>query len=213
MKPRKRQRKPNYPSAILLFGALLLLCETNSFAEDTEPSITAGTVKSEVTESRVRVGLSTGITALSYAGAAANGFGFGVGLQYALSEKWGLKASFNQAFYLSGFAPLYSAADIRVIYALSGSLISMKENISVGANEVLKSKEYLRGGWRIEAQSDLYFFNSVASVIPFTGLGLAASYEFPSSTRRNLTTGIRMDFVSSSKVSLKPIQLFFGVLF
>lgn len=173
----------------------------------------ADEIKTESVEKKVRFGISTGITVLSYIGTPANGAGAGVSIQYAISEKWGLKTSFNQAFYLTGFAPLYSEFDIRAVYALTGSLISKKENLFLGKEQVLKTEEYSSGGWRLEAQSDIYFFSSISSVIPFTGIGFGASYEFPSTNETNYNAGIRMDFISSSKVNLNPIQLFIEILF
>ena len=192
----------------LLISLLLSLAES---AEISNRS--SGDIKSQVIESRTRFSLSTEAILLNNAGTPANSIGFGVGIQYALSEKWALKTSFNQAFYITAFSPLYSSVDIRAVYALTGSLISKNENITVGSNEVLKSEEYLQGGWRLQGQSDLYFFNTDSSVISFTGLGIGASYEFPSTNRKNINIGMRLDFVSSSTATLVPLQLFVEILF
>jgi hypothetical protein len=158
------------------------------------------------------LGVLVGVSHISYGG-SINAVGVGATFLYAMSDRFGLKTSFQQNFLTSGFSAFSSTVDLRLEYALTGSLLLRKDVYSMGGSDVLSGDTAREGGIRLNAQSDLSFYNSKVSVIPFTGFGVGVNYEFPSQDSTSYEVGLRTDFLSSSKVNIVPIQLSLGVLF
>ena len=195
-----------------LFILTLLFFTRPAFGEDqAQPPAEVQVIKSEEI-TRTRLGVLAGISHFSYGG-SINSIGIGVTFLYALNDRFGLKTSFQQNFNISGFSALSSNLDLRLEYALTGTLISRKDVYAMGGSEVLTNETLHEGGIRLSAQSDLSFFNSKVSVIPFTGFGAGVNYEFPSRSSTSYEMGLRADFLSSSKVDIAPIQVSLGVLF
>jgi hypothetical protein len=145
---------------------------------------------------------------------ALMGAGLGASFQYGLSNSWAIGAGLRQAVSMDANALfLYTEFDARVTFALTGSLVLKRREISVGGQRVYEFEERSSGGLRIQGTAAQYLFNTSVNVMPFSGVGGAAFYEFPSSSSYNYVAGVRMDGVSNGKQTLYPLQFFAGVAF
>lgn len=193
----------------------LLLAGVPSFAAEGAMESHAQRLQTRMEDQRTRFGVTASAVSFSVKGESIRGGGVGLGVRHALSDDLGVTGGFDQAFNAADASPLYSAANLGLIYALTGNLISRRqETISVGGTEVLSRQERHRGGLRFQLHSDLFFFNSTVSAVAFTGFGAVVSYEFPSSNSRGYDLGLRADSVNGSVAdSITPMQLVFGISF
>lgn len=204
--------------AVALFGLIITIgtiATTGStiqsaFADGVEQEL----VQEDVKSSLFRLGVLAEYDNFSYASQAYNGAGVGVLAQRILSESWALQGGFSQAFQITNGTPLFTRINLGIVYALSGTLIHEDREIRVGNTEVVSVTGASTRGWRLEALTNLYFFNSVSSLVALTGLGGAVYYEFPmGNSDRTTMIGARIDQVEDPRISLTPIQVFFGIQF
>ena len=200
----KKQPRPII-LVLFFFSCLCDLACADSSLEQYSTFTDFTPIKSDLVEKRLRLGFNFFYTSLAYT-APLSGPGFGIDLQFALNDKWGLVGSFAQGLTTS-MGPVYSGIDFRLLYALTGKLMTVRENYAIGSMNVLQREEYRSGGFRLSLQSNLQFFGSINSVVPFTGFGLGAGYEFSSTKKYNLVLGFRMDMIQSALVKLSPLRI------
>ena len=144
--------------------------------------------------------------------AALNGVGFNAAIQYGLSRSWGLGAGVRQAFTSSADA-MFTEFDLRLTFAITGSLILKKRGATLEGQNVYDFEERNRGGLRAQLVTAEYLFNTSTQVVPYSGIGFSTYYELPSNSSWNIIAGARLDLVSNGKQSISPVQIFGGVAF
>ncbi len=185
------------------------LCSPTDDTDVEKPPTSAGTVKSENTVNRLRLGIDIGyqVAPQGLSGPSAN-----LGLQFATSKNWGIVGAFAHVF-TTGLGDVDSSFDFGVVRAITGTLMTTKNDVAVGGNDVLTSEEYHSGGFRTELHTTIFFFTAAKSIEAFAGLGITFMYELSSATSSNTYFGLRYDMITNDYLSLSPMRLFYGVRF
>jgi hypothetical protein len=195
----------------LIVGILLSSLMAPGFAQADEEERTS--FETSTVEKRLRLAFTPEYDLITSGKSSLDSVGFGAGIQYGLLDRWGIGAALRQGFATSGFTSTFTAIDLKVIFAITGSLIQHTQTLKVGDGPMVTSQSINRGGFRMAASLSQYYFNGTIGVFPLTGGGGALSYEFPSQTRLSFDLGARADQVTNGKLTLSPIQFFGGVLF
>lgn len=162
--------------------------------------------------SRVRLSLSPDFGGAVGTGRSALGYGMGLALTYALTERWGIAAGFRQTFYISnGISPMFSQIDLRAVYSLKGSLLKESTRIAVDREAVYSAEPSRKGGFQLQGCLSQFLYNADYTIVQMTGLGAAALYEFPASGTLAYHIGARVDVTFNRQFLLVPFQVFGGI--
>ncbi len=185
--------------------ALFLLRASSALAyEEVDNDLTAKRVHLTVSPELVQVVGTSG------AGGSFLGMGLGVGVLYGLTDRWGVSAGARQVFDTSGNF-LFTDFDARLTMALTGSLVMQKRSVSVSEKNLYEYEESYRGGFRAQVSAARYLFTTSVAVVPYSGFGASAYYEFPTRTSLNYLAGVRADMAVGNSQTLLIPQLFGGV--
>lgn len=145
----------------------------------------------------------SGIATLQRAGVSRSTIDFGLSVTKPILPRWGLGASFTEAFSLKSGWATYTRFDARLAYAVTGEL---------GTDNTRG------GGFRAQLALVAYWMNyqiqSDANVsLLYGGPGLLFSYEFPTPDATHWEAGARIDWVSNSVESSVPVSVFVALRF
>ena len=189
-----------YRMAISAFG--ILFC-AHAYAEESLK------VFSDSEERRAQIIFSPDYISLTKGKSKISGVGLGTSLVYGLDPHWGIGAELKQVFTAgSNLSALFTDIGLSAEYSFSGSLIQKNNTLLLGDKEVYRSHTSSVGGFFLQFNANQYFFNSPKSVLPFTGLGTALSYDFASESAFHYGLGVRVDRLSNADSTLYPLQFF-----
>ena len=150
--------------------------------------------------------LSLSGLSLSRAGTSLIGLEFGAGLGYFFNPKWSVGVGYHQSFNSLSFSAMYSAFQVGVTYAITGTMSQETRKIRLGDTEVYQERSTSLGGLRAMAVFSQYFFNGSSGIYPYSGLGVAVLYEFDWLRPVGFRVGVRGDLTQNGVSSLQIIQ-------
>ncbi len=131
----------------------------------------------------------------------------------SLSRRFQVGFGMRQTFNSRAVSVVYSTLDMRLDYALTGSLLLEKSSSSIAGKEVLASSINNNGGLRAYAALSQYFLKLNAVESQNSSVGLGVYYDFPSESTINYYLGARVDRINLGSSPVYPAQLYFGLSF
>lgn len=159
------------------------------------------------------ISIRPGYTTLTNEGNVLNGVEGQLSVRHAFQSQWAVSASFGQSFDSGSFSSLYSEMGVGATYAWSGSIQRLQQRTQLSEFNVLSAAEYNQGGLFTSVFVKQYFFSGSDNVIPLTGLGVAAFYQFSSTSKLNFHFGVAYDYIANGEFTLSPLKFFLGMDF
>ncbi len=171
------------------------------------PADQASSVVQESVEAHpLGVGLSISGMSLARNSISLIGLEFGAGLEYFFHPKWSVGVGYHQSFNSLSFSAVYSAFQVGLTYAVTGTMSQETRKIRLGDTEVYQERSSSLGGLRAMAIFSQYFFNGTSGIYPYSGLGLALLYELDWLRPVSFRVGVRGDLTQNGVSSLQIIQ-------
>lgn len=197
----------NVGAFLFLFGVMGGSGTVEALAEDSMQ------IATREESHRVSLAVTPEYITFSNAGKTINGTALGLGVSYGYWDRFGFGARLSQAFYVSaGLWPIYTAIELRFVFALTGSLVQKSEIISMSGAEVYSAESENSGGFRFQLSASQFLFNSSVTVLPFSGMGGVLSYEYPIGHLISLTGGVGGEWLTSGKTTFTPIHVIAGLV-
>lgn len=169
------------------------------------------TTRHQTDYKKMRVLFSTEYVTMKGTSEQLRGLGFTATALYSINSQYAMGFSLSQAFISTSLTAFYTQLDAQVKYALTGNLMIRNSSVALNQTKVIESETANTGGLRAHVFAHQYFMNASVAALPFPGMGLGLSYDFPSTDWMNYYIGVRVDRASNDKVTTYPIQAFFGV--
>lgn len=195
--------------------ALLLVFNTICAWAQKDKKLNAQHVKSENEDHRFVFsigGLYLSVPATENSESDLSGPGVSVGFRYALWDKWGVGANYEQAFETSG-ASVTTSFSTHLTYALTGILAKKTTSTAVDGKKVMELDYAENYGFRLQLLFVQHYLNASNGAIPFNGAGIAAYYDFSPSQNWNWNIGLRYDQAVNQDISITPMMFIGGVSF
>lgn len=205
----KKQPKLTHTFALSIF-LLALLAPMKTWGESTKEEFAneaSEGVKERIEMSKLRFQLGPSFTSIRSSSSSLSGVGATGAFLISLHENWQAGFGMQQVFSTSSFSTLATSLDLRILYALTGTLMPKKTYRSMQDKDVAVSTEHNVGGIRLQLSISQNFvkFSSTSS-LPYAGIGGGFQYDFPSSTLGNFYLGSRVERLSNGGTTLYPIQ-------
>ena len=199
------------PERLTALIALLLPVAQAWGADKTSPGTTSpGLFLSEKhDDSFLGVEFSTSLLTLKAPKASVLGAAVRIGTDASVTPKVAAGIAFSQAVSLSSPSLLFSALELNLSYAITGSFRKRKSSYRVEGYDVAQIDEQFPGGWRAQAYFNQLFLNGSTGVVSFNGPGIGATYEWPTFEERSLGVNARGDFLTGNGVSIQVLRLAF----
>lgn len=217
MKRKQPEVKPRIQTFPFLFTGILL---ATSALSETLAAETLGGQETNSKNSEIREQIETkkneallqlGYISISRSDKKITGLTPCVGFSHAVSSWLSLGGNLRFAFQPSSIVAIYTAFELKSIFAVTGSLIQNERSTFLDDKEVFHSRDFNSDGLRFEINASQFFFNSSASIVPLTGVGLSAYYVFASQSNIHFLLGVKDEILYGAVLSFSLIQGFAGI--
>lgn len=188
---------------LMTIGTVALLPE--AFAAEYS---TKAVEESVAQQSHVQIYVVPEYYRLTSEGLTLSGPDLGFGAEYALNESWAGGIEVKHAYSTSGFSGLFLGTIFKGRYAVTGSFVSRRKDIRVKGWPMVENSEAQEGGIRAEIFLANYSVFSSQSEVPFSGFGIAGTYEFAMGKKYTAEPGMAFDQTSNLRQSLQSVRFF-----
>jgi hypothetical protein len=150
----------------------------------------------------------------SHGGSSLCTWAWGAGMDYGLSRRWAFGLSLRQGLDpTQSFDALFTAVEMRLTYALTGSLLAERSTVSLGGADVLTASDGTTSGWRIRLAAAEYLFNLASGDTAYSSISGSFGYQLRIGSSTAAELGVRTDRLYRSGDLIYSTSAWLGVSF